>query len=66
MSWRTGSRIFWELWPKVEAAIPEAENRAAFTRDLLKFFMEHDVPPDDLRGQEEEIDRLMDEIDPKL
>ena len=66
MSWRIGASLFWELWPKIEAGIPNPKQRAEFTRDLLRLLLKHDVAPDDLRGQEEEVDRLMDEIDPEL
>ena len=66
MSWRTGAKLFWELWPKIEANIPDAKQRAEFTRAMLKLLLKHDVAADDLRGQEEEVDRLMDEVDPEL
>ena len=66
MSWRTGAKLFWELWPKIEANIPDSKQRAEFTRDMLKLLLKHDVAADDLRGQEEEVDRLMDEVDPEL
>ena len=66
MSWRAGSSMFWELWPKVKAAIPESEIRADFTRRLLTLFLDHDTDPCDLRGRDAEIDRLMDEVDPEL
>jgi len=58
--------MFWELWPKVKAAIPELEIRADFTRRLLRLFLDHDTDPCDLRGLDAEIDRLMDEVDPEL
>ena len=58
--------MFWELWPKVKAAMPEPEHRANFTRGLLTLFLDHDVDPCDLRSVDPEIDRLMEEIDPEL
>ena len=64
MSWRTGASIFWELWPKIKAALPEPEHRADFVRGQLRLFLDNDVDPCDLRGQDPKIDRLMDEIDP--
>ena len=46
--------------------MPDEEARAHFTRGLLKAFLDNDIDPCDLRGQDSEIDRLMDEIDPEL
>ena len=58
--------MFWDFWPKVKEAKPDEESRASFTRGLLKAFLDHDIDPFDLRGQDREIDWLMDEIDPEL
>jgi hypothetical protein len=66
MSWRTGSSLFWEFWPKVKAGITDAEHRAMFARDLVTLFLNHDVDPGDMRGVDAEIDQIMDEVDPKL
>jgi hypothetical protein len=66
MSWRAGTSLFWDFWPKVKEAIPDEEPRAYFARGLLKAFLDNDIDPCDLRGQDAEIDRLMDEIDPEL
>ncbi len=65
MSWRTGASLFWQIWPKIKAAIPDPEHRADFTRRMLSLFLDDDVDPGDLRGQDPEIDRLMDELDPE-
>lgn len=65
MSWRAGRSLFWDFWPKVKAALPDEELRADFTRSLLTAFLENDIDPGDLRHQDPEIDRLMDEIDPE-
>ena len=46
--------------------MPDPEARAYFTRRLLEAFLDNDIDPCDLRGQDPEIDRLMDEIDPEL
>ena len=46
--------------------MPDEKSRAYFTRGLLKAFLDNDIDPSDLRGQDPEIDRLMDEIDPEL
>ncbi len=64
MSWRAGTTLFWDFWPKIKAAMPDEEARGEFTRDLLKAFLDHDTDPGDLRGRDPEINRLMDEVDP--
>ena len=46
--------------------MPDEEERAPFTRAILTAFLDNDIDPCDLRGQDPEIDRLMDEIDPEL
>lgn len=66
MSWRTGSSLFWDFWPKVKAGIPDGEHRAAFTRELAALFLDHDVDPCEMRGGDPEIDRIMDELDPEI
>ena len=58
--------MFWDFWPKVKEAMPDEESRAYFARGLLKAFLDNDIDPCDLRGQDPEIDRLMDEVDPEL
>jgi hypothetical protein len=66
MSWRTGASLFWDFWPKIKAGIPDDEHRAAFARELVTLFLDNDVDPCDLRGEDPEIDRIMDEVDPEL
>ncbi len=46
--------------------MPDEESRVHFTRGILTAFLDNDIDPCDLRGQDPEIDRLMDEIDPEL
>ena len=63
MSWRAGSKLFWDIWPVIKSALPDAEHRAEFARPLLGLFLENDVDPCEMRGGDPEIDLLMDEID---
>ena len=65
MSWRTGASIFWELWQKFKAAIPEPEDRADFLRGQLRLFLDYDVDSGDLRDIDSEVDAMMDEVDPE-
>ncbi len=62
MSWREGAELFWEMWPKIRAAIPDPKRRIEFTRPLLKIFLDNDVDPGSIHcGGDPEIDQLMDE-----
>ena len=63
MSWRMGSQLFWEFWPKVKAGIPDENHRAIFARDLVNLFLDHDVDPCEMSGGDPEIDRIMDEME---
>ena len=66
MSWRTGSRLFWDFWPKVKAGIPDEDHRATFARDLVNLFLDNDVDPCEMVGGDPEIDHIMAEIDLEL
>jgi hypothetical protein len=43
MSWRTGSTLFIEMWPLIQARIPERDERIDFTASLLRIFAEADM-----------------------
>ena len=43
MSWRTGSKLFLEIWPLIQNNIPDREERIEFTADLLQLFVNHDM-----------------------
>ena len=57
MSWRAGAWLFRDIWPSVQAHVPEADFRAEFVRDLLDFFMACDMDGTDLRRIHPEIDK---------
>ncbi len=48
MGWRTGSTLFLEIWPLVEARIPDREQRVDFTARLLRLFVDDDMDPYDV------------------
>jgi hypothetical protein len=50
MSWRTGSRVFVEIWYVIHANIDDADERIALTADLLRLFIERDLDPWDVEG----------------
>lgn len=43
MSWRTGSKLFLEIWPSILANITDREARIEFTARLLQLFSEEDM-----------------------
>jgi hypothetical protein len=43
MSWRTGSKLFIEMWPLIQANIPDKQERIEFTGELLQLFARWDV-----------------------
>jgi hypothetical protein len=55
MSWRTGSTLFLEMWPLIQARIPDAEERISFTAKLLLAFADEDMDPYDVEDVHPEI-----------
>ncbi|CAA9445780.1 MAG: hypothetical protein AVDCRST_MAG64-4536, partial [uncultured Phycisphaerae bacterium] len=43
MSWRTGSRLFIEMWPAIQRNIPDRQERIEFTARLLRVFADEDM-----------------------
>ncbi len=43
MSWRTGSKLFIEMWPLIQANIQDREERIEFTGELLQVFARQDM-----------------------
>lgn len=43
MSWRTGSKLFIEIWPLIQANIADREERIEFTGELLQVFAREDM-----------------------
>jgi hypothetical protein len=61
MSWRTGSTIFLEIWPILQARIEEDEERIEFTAELLKLFVACDMDVYDVEDVHPEIRSAMKE-----
>jgi len=66
MSWRTGSTIFLEIWPILQAHIEEKEDRIEFTGKLLKLFVDGDMDAYDVEDVHPEIRAAMREVDIEL
>ena len=48
MSWRSGSKLFIEMWPLIQANIPDREHRIEFTAHILKQMVRDDMDPFDV------------------
>jgi len=59
MSWRSGSKLFIEIWPTIQSNIPDQELRIEFTGQLLQQFVEWDMDPVDVEDVHPEIRAAM-------
>lgn len=55
MSWRTGSKLFIEVWPLIQSNIPDREQRIEFTGRLLQLFVEQDMDSFDVEDVHPDI-----------
>ncbi len=55
MSWRTGSKLFLEIWPLIQQRIPERDIRIEFTARLLDTFVHDDMDPRDVEDVHPDI-----------
>ena len=55
MSWRTGSKLFLELWPLVKANIADREERVRFTAERLRLFVNEDMDTWDVEDVDADI-----------
>jgi hypothetical protein len=62
VAWRAGARLFRDIWPLIQARVPEDEFRVEFVWDLLRVFMDCDMEGTDLRHFHPEIDKALDEL----
>lgn len=62
MSWRTGSRLFIEIWPLIQAHIDDPEERIEFTGRLLRLFCDEDMDPWDIEDVHPEIRAAMRQV----
>jgi hypothetical protein len=59
VSWRTGSKLFIEIWPAVQSNIQDREERIEFTGALLQLFVEQDMDAWDVENVHPEIRSAM-------
>jgi hypothetical protein len=55
MSWRTGSTLFLEIWPRLQTHIPDREMRVEFTAKLLQLFADEDMDTYDVEDVHPDI-----------
>ncbi len=63
MSWRSGARLFIDMWPLIQRHVPQEDIRSDFVRDLIDFFQGWDMDGTDLRGIHPEVDKALDDLD---
>jgi hypothetical protein len=59
MSWRTGSKLFIELWPLIEKNVTNGELRVEFTAQLLKLFVDWDMDTFDVEDVHADVRAAM-------
>jgi hypothetical protein len=59
MSWRSGSKLFTEMWPLIQANIPDREHRIEFTGHILKLMVRDDMDPFDVEDIHPEVRAAM-------
>ena len=55
MSWRTGSKLFVEIWPAIKANITDREERVRFTASLIRVFGNEDMDTWDIEDVDPDI-----------
>lgn len=59
MSWRSGSQLFIDIWPAIQANISDRQHRIEFTGKLLTLFVEDDMDPWDVEDVHPDIRAAM-------
>ena len=55
MSWRTGSRLFLEIWPAIKGNITDRQERIEFTAALIRVFVEEDMDTWEIEDVDEDV-----------
>ena len=59
MSWRSGSKLFSEIWPAIQSNIPDRQHRIEFTGKLLMLFVRNDMDTYDVEDIHPDIRAAM-------
>lgn len=55
MSWRTGSKLFLDIWPAIKENIPDRGQRIDFTAALIGVFVNEDMDTWDIEDVDPDI-----------
>lgn len=55
MSWRSGSKLFTEKWPRIQANCPDRYARISLTARLIEVFIDEDMDPWDIEDLHPEV-----------
>lgn len=59
MSWRTGSKIFVEIWPILAANVKDRDELIELTGELLELFVQRDMDPWDVEDLHPDVRSAM-------
>lgn len=62
MSWRTGGKLFCEIWPAIHDNIRDRDERIELTGELLKLFVSRDMDPWDVEDIHPDIRAAMKKV----
>lgn len=63
MSWRTGSKLFTEIFPVIQRNVSDREERIEFLGELLQLFVNNDMDPYDVEDIHPDIRAALRNID---
>ncbi|MCU0718373.1 MAG: hypothetical protein MUC83_01620 [Pirellula sp.] len=59
MTWRSGSKLFIEIWPLIQENIPDREHRINFTGYLIERLVHDDMDPYDIEDVHPDVREAM-------
>ena len=62
MSWRSGSKLFTDIWPHIQENIPDRDHRIEFTGFLLQRMVHDDMDPYDVEDIHPEVREAMRQV----
>jgi hypothetical protein len=62
MSWRSGSKLFIEIWPLIQENIPDREHRINFTGYLIERMVHDDMDPCEIEDVHPEVREAMQKV----
>jgi hypothetical protein len=59
VSWKTGERIFIEIWPILENHIQDKNELSRFTTEMIELFIKNDIDIDSLLGANDTLNKFL-------